>query len=396
MLKTFTRFKFNITKKHDTLEAVKMLQKPKSQFRLPFQRVDRIPVVKVIAMDVDPMSLLNLDVPVTFEPMEAVEIKQEPPIEIEDVILPQEKSLSPPPVKRFRITTVQIQPNSQRKVINRVIVVPIDPTSSISSFVQAKFPQHRVIRAIDSPKITVMNPQKLQVMSKTPQVENKPSVTLKTHDARLNLKTKLLESLKANVNRKSELYRFKILDHSSPLPRISVSTPKIIVLPRKEKLAYICDQCNYQSANRLAFMRHFRLWHIKTDVLNKLFPCHVCHVTFTTNLKLIVHQNTKHMDRSEYTCINCFSIFSSAKLMREHQRNFNCYDRFKTVYHQESEKILCNLCGKMICKYKMKQHISTVHNKEKSYQCAVNTKLYFYLVLELIAILFHRPAEYFS
>jgi hypothetical protein len=156
---------------------------------------------------------------------------------------------------------------------------------------------------------------------------------------------------------------------------VDLTVRKVPRFDPKAKIMVTCDVCGFKT-QRGFFFSHFTMAHGKKYrnllLLRASLKCDSCPRRFRNPDNLLHHQNNKHPDRDEFTCINCYSKFSSMALMKEHQRNFKCYKRQKKRIHKPSEKVLCPDCGLMTEKSKLAVHIKRKHLHEKNFQCAVS------------------------
>jgi hypothetical protein len=141
--------------------------------------------------------------------------------------------------------------------------------------------------------------------------------------------------------------------------------------PQPTGIKVTCDVCNFQT-DKSYLAQHFALRHIGNKAKQRV-QCDKCPSRFQSRDKLIFHQNYKHPDRGEFTCPNCYSIFTTIDLLKEHQRNFKCYKRLKrrSATKKPQQQILCPICGKMMDTGRLNCHIAREHVKEKKYVCSV-------------------------
>lgn len=113
------------------------------------------------------------------------------------------------------------------------------------------------------------------------------------------------------------------------------------------KTAYICEHCDYRTANIYLFESH----HLKHNNIRD-FECKICAKFFVTTKTLRNHIQKVHENKGkgvEHPCDICQKIYHSKFTLSEH----------KLKEHSEKEpEYLCHLCsGKYYTNFSLKQHI---------------------------------------
>lgn len=93
------------------------------------------------------------------------------------------------------------------------------------------------------------------------------------------------------------------------------------------------------------------------------FACDLCNAMFRTKTGLSIHIKFKHKKPPKtFICIACDRKFKDASVLKAHIRT-HLPDEEKFAYE-------CEICGKrMVNKWSLKYHISTIHEREKNHFC---------------------------
>lgn len=93
------------------------------------------------------------------------------------------------------------------------------------------------------------------------------------------------------------------------------------------------------------------------------FRCDFCYASFRTKTGLSIHIRFKHeKPQKVFKCSTCGNVFKDGSVLKNHLR----------THLPNSEKFIyeCEICGKrMVNKFSLKYHISTIHEKAKNHFC---------------------------
>lgn len=93
------------------------------------------------------------------------------------------------------------------------------------------------------------------------------------------------------------------------------------------------------------------------------YKCDFCSTAFRTKTGLSIHIKFKHEKPAKtFTCNTCGKTFKEQSVLKGHMR----------VHLPDAEKFAfeCEICGKkMVNRFSLKYHISTIHEKEKNHFC---------------------------
>lgn len=141
---------------------------------------------------------------------------------------------------------------------------------------------------------------------------------------------------------------------------------------------FICDLCGKIFRARHLVCEHFKRHH----GLKKIFSCDICGKMYKFKHAIAAHMKASHMTET-YDCDICGKKFSFKNYIRQHMGIHNkkskcqiCHKMVKnmkshigTIHIYENKKA-CAICGVMIYKQYMKNHINARHiEKPKPFQC---------------------------
>ncbi|XP_072764485.1 uncharacterized protein [Anoplolepis gracilipes] len=142
---------------------------------------------------------------------------------------------------------------------------------------------------------------------------------------------------------------------------------------KKVQLKYVCNKCNKFFTNSWHWENHNE--NECSKMANKY--CKYCNITFATNLKLTRHLRKHKWEMMNdpfvtiYKCVTCPKIFVDKELYEQH-RNIHdpeCWDKFK-----------CTICNRPFRdKFRLRDHILTVHENNKPHQCDICGRRFLYL-----------------
>ncbi|CRK86717.1 CLUMA_CG000550, isoform A [Clunio marinus] len=149
-----------------------------------------------------------------------------------------------------------------------------------------------------------------------------------------------------------------------------------------------CDICG-KLLKKNSLKEHHRIMH---SIIN-LFRCDICGKTFKTRANIDAHMVTHKILRvRDFHCKICLGSYFDENGLRSHMlKNHEkpkhltcslCRITFRTEEGLRKHKLLphrapCKVCGKMLRKYALKEHLRRVHFKIKPYQCDIcGKKLY--------------------
>lgn len=97
----------------------------------------------------------------------------------------------------------------------------------------------------------------------------------------------------------------------------------------------------------------------------KCFVCDLCNESFRTKTGLAIHIKFKHEKPKEaFSCPTCGRIFKEGNTLKNHIRTH--------LPHAEKYSFECEICGKKVVnKFSLKYHISTIHEKTIQHFCHV-------------------------
>ena len=87
--------------------------------------------------------------------------------------------------------------------------------------------------------------------------------------------------------------------------------------------------------------------------------CGICFKTFTYKDNLKRHLLNIHEEKKKVPCENCDKFFSCKDYLKQHYNQSHLNNPKSAKVHQESTKIECNFCGKMV--FYLKAHIKNCH-----------------------------------
>ena len=151
-------------------------------------------------------------------------------------------------------------------------------------------------------------------------------------------------------------------------------------------LDFKCEHCGRSFSRADSLRSHVKRVHEKSPG-----QCDHCGKEFENELKLKTHVDNVHLkkkvDESEM-CQICNKLMKKYR-MKVHMKRVHdetspsqcdsCGKYFKNktqlkdhvrIYHKEQSKEACVICGKIVVKCYMKNHIKSVHDKVKDFQCA--------------------------
>ncbi|XP_034950823.1 zinc finger protein 239 [Chelonus insularis] len=150
-----------------------------------------------------------------------------------------------------------------------------------------------------------------------------------------------------------------------------------------------CNLCGFHFPDYNILMLHKQLVHtiaendvnVKSEVLLKNYPCHLCHKVFKIRGSLMVHMRVAHTnynsgllsnekDSNQVGCRNGFNCPTCGKNFRKEQ---HVTQHLKT---HEAKQWECDVCSKMFTtKYFLKKH-KRLHSGEMPYKCDICNKTF--------------------
>ena len=122
---------------------------------------------------------------------------------------------------------------------------------------------------------------------------------------------------------------------------------------------FSCNQCDSRFQRSTAFGKHMRLLH---GVSNP-FICDKCGIGTSTPDNLKRHALNAHSDIKPFNCEECGKMFGQKSQLTKHQlehakTNGTLTPEQEKMLREQSEKQICNLCGKELsCKVTLQRHM---------------------------------------
>ena len=140
-----------------------------------------------------------------------------------------------------------------------------------------------------------------------------------------------------------------------------------------------CNQCDSRFHSATAFGKHMKLLH---DVGNP-FICDKCGIGMSTPDNLKRHVLVAHTDKKPFSCEECIEMFGTKSQLTKHQlehakTNGSLNLEQERVLREQSEKRICDLCGKKLsCAVTLQRHMR-IHDSigTKFYTCEECGKAY--------------------
>ena len=134
---------------------------------------------------------------------------------------------------------------------------------------------------------------------------------------------------------------------------------------------YNCNECEKSYMRKHDLKLHFTNEH--TDGKG-FFECTFCDESFKTKYSMKCQKIAKHPEKftkpmKMHNCDHCEYETPHRVLMNQHKRS-----------HKANREVGCNICGILISKYGMKQHLKLVHGEDKliRHQCDICDKDFVY------------------
>ena len=110
-----------------------------------------------------------------------------------------------------------------------------------------------------------------------------------------------------------------------------------------------------------------KMSHEKTHkLIEGKFPCKACGKVFKTEHQKIIHYKSNH-EHGNFPCKHCDRVFSLRKLLISHrakhgsgQEPLPVEDKTKKVQKNPKNKAKCRYCSKLLSRYKVKYHVSSI------------------------------------
>lgn len=154
---------------------------------------------------------------------------------------------------------------------------------------------------------------------------------------------------------------------------------------------YICDFCQISIFSKETLIKHLQS-HINRT---KLFPCHICSLSFTRKANCKIHITKKHLhvETKKFSCEKCDRVFERKTDLRRHNSNSHnnvrnhecniCFQKFKQNWilkrhkqvHEKERKPLtsksqqCEICGATFAALKTLIKHQRLHNNGNYYGC---------------------------
>ena len=87
----------------------------------------------------------------------------------------------------------------------------------------------------------------------------------------------------------------------------------------KVRKKFPCRNCTKKYSHKKALMEHIKTYHERDGMKIKLLPCHQCHESFPTKMKLALHVGATHFSVDEkYPCHLCGLETYSKRILKNH------------------------------------------------------------------------------
>ena len=122
---------------------------------------------------------------------------------------------------------------------------------------------------------------------------------------------------------------------------------------------FSCNQCDSRFQKATAFGKHMKLLH----GVGNPFICDKCGMGMSTNDNLKRHALSAHSDMKPFNCEECGKMFGQKSQLMRHQlehakANGSLTLEQEKMLREQSEKQICNLCGKELsCKVTLQRHM---------------------------------------
>ncbi|XP_072045466.1 uncharacterized protein [Amphiura filiformis] len=123
-------------------------------------------------------------------------------------------------------------------------------------------------------------------------------------------------------------------------------------------VSFPCKTCGKVFYHKYPLTQHEKIH-------NPGFICDLCGKASPTKILFELHKNVKHTKEKKFTCSECPKVYYSKKGLLLH---------ISFKHGKLSEVVACHICGKMVKKFSINNHLATVHNEDDSVKCPICNK----------------------
>ena len=136
--------------------------------------------------------------------------------------------------------------------------------------------------------------------------------------------------------------------------------------PNQKKLL-VCQECDFNTQNRVHFTEHVEAAHEGI-----VHMCKLCNFNTSFKTEMKEHERAKHPTTKQYNCKSC--SFMTEDMLQLGRHNNSEHKFYKSNSDGSISCLFCNFTPRSVlrhAKITIRHHIKSIHNKEKDLQCNV-------------------------